>query len=95
MLRVFRRGSVELAEEETHALCTSFAKKCSVSGHRRKLGTPSRSCRLDNIEDRLARGRRGRPFFLTPFETVMRDVDGICRERCGFVNAHLLFFVSA
>lgn len=85
-----RRGLAEAATAVSQAECTSFAKKCNVSGQRQKLGTLNRSCRLDRIDAKPERGRRGRPFFLTPVETAMRDAAGMCKDRCGLVNAHLL-----
>lgn len=34
-------------------------------------------------------GRFGMPFFFLCVEMLRRDSSGICKERCGFVNAHL------
>lgn len=90
--REFRRGCVEAAAAVCQAEYTSRAKKWTFSGQRQKLGTLNKSCRLERIEAKLARGRRGWPFFFTPVETAIRDAEGMCKERWGLVNAHLFVF---
>lgn len=84
-----RSGSLAVLHHRFHALYTSGAKKCRLNGHLEKLGTRSRRWRLDRIEVRLCRGRFGCPLRFFCVAIVIRDAEGMCNDKCGFVRAHL------